>query len=397
MADQITRFRMLVACPSDLEEEVDHIINVVSQLNIQWALEYKIYVEVVNWKTHTHPSIGQDPQSIINEQIADNYDIYFGMLWHRSGTETPRDSSGTIEEYHRAYKRWILDNDSINIMFYFKTADPPMSAIDPVQLGIVKDFRKEISEHSLYGSFGTKSELENAIRVDLLRCIKERMALVSQKDVNSDQQLRVVETFEIQVDEDGLQGNDNEEIEAGLIDLQDDVEAAFSELERIANRIVEQTEKIGVRFNERTAEINKGNSQHNVDASSIRKMVKRNCRILASDLSKYADALNSLLPQFEANLNEGISSFARTIPILQRFNDDFEVQRTQKEEIRGLTDALNSASDGIESFKEVLEKFPSMTTVLNRARRETVKALKYAIHVLRDSEIQLNDVLNLIE
>ena len=41
----------------------------------EWARELGIRLELVRWETHAYPSFGEDPQSVINEQIPDDYDL----------------------------------------------------------------------------------------------------------------------------------------------------------------------------------------------------------------------------------------------------------------------------------------------------------------------------------
>ena len=71
-----------------------------------------IRFELVMWETDTFPSIGKDAQSIINEQIGDDYDIFVGLMWTRFGTPTPRAGSGTEEEFNLALEKLKTNPDS---------------------------------------------------------------------------------------------------------------------------------------------------------------------------------------------------------------------------------------------------------------------------------------------
>ena len=102
------------------------------------------------WETDTFPSIGKDAQSIINEQIGDDYDIFVGLMWTRFGTQTPRADSGTEEEFNLALEKLKKNPDGTRILFYFKDSSPELlSQIDLKQLEKVKEFKKQIRTQGL--------------------------------------------------------------------------------------------------------------------------------------------------------------------------------------------------------------------------------------------------------
>jgi uncharacterized protein DUF4062 len=158
-----TIVRVFVASPSDVDKERDILEAVIKELNSSWSRSLGVTFELIRWETNTYPAVGADPQSIVNDQIGDDYDVFVGILWSRFGTPTPRSSSGTAEEFNRALSR--LKEDEPSIMIYFKDTPISPSAIDPEQLKRIREFRGSISETSLYSSFEDSSGFQASLRV----------------------------------------------------------------------------------------------------------------------------------------------------------------------------------------------------------------------------------------
>jgi hypothetical protein len=72
-------YRIFIASPSDVDDEKNAIREIVYELNHQ-SLIKNIKFEVLDWKSSTHPSVGQDAQDVINNQINDDFDIFIGIF-----------------------------------------------------------------------------------------------------------------------------------------------------------------------------------------------------------------------------------------------------------------------------------------------------------------------------
>jgi hypothetical protein len=127
MAKQVTLYQVFIASPGDVSEERAIAEEVIQELNITIAANANIKLELIKWETHAYSSMGIDVQDTINRQIGDEYDIFIGVMWKRFGSKTGRAPSGTVEEFERAYSKYIANPDSVNIMFYFSSK--PFSTI----------------------------------------------------------------------------------------------------------------------------------------------------------------------------------------------------------------------------------------------------------------------------
>lgn len=139
-----TVIRVFVASPSDVDDERQRIRDVINELNGMICSVYSIRLELVTWENSTYPSMGEDAQDVINRQIADDYDVFVGIMWSRFGSETGRHGSGTEEEFERAYDRYADGRNLLELMFYFKDEPVAPSKLDPIQLGKVFEFRDRI-------------------------------------------------------------------------------------------------------------------------------------------------------------------------------------------------------------------------------------------------------------
>lgn len=78
MPRQITILKIFVSSPSDMGDEIDTLKSVVEELNRINIVTVRL--ELIAWNYDVYPNAGDDAQSIINEQIGEEYDIFVGIL-----------------------------------------------------------------------------------------------------------------------------------------------------------------------------------------------------------------------------------------------------------------------------------------------------------------------------
>jgi hypothetical protein len=77
-------YRVLIASPSDLDEERRAVRDAVNDWNAQSSVSENVVLLPVMWESHVHPQTGVRPQDAINRQIVDTSDILIGMFWQGS-------------------------------------------------------------------------------------------------------------------------------------------------------------------------------------------------------------------------------------------------------------------------------------------------------------------------
>lgn len=164
-----SRFRrwvtVFISCPGDLSDAKRAVAEAVEEVSRLFAPHG---IEVKSWRHETDgmPGLGSDPQTVVNEQMPTEYDIYVGLMWSRLGTPTPRAPSGTVEEFLQAQNRFLATGKP-DILFYFcaNPADPKTES-EKQQLDKVGDFRRVYP--GLFAAFQTVEELKALVKHHLI-------------------------------------------------------------------------------------------------------------------------------------------------------------------------------------------------------------------------------------
>jgi hypothetical protein len=170
--------RIFVASPGDVTVERQSLVKVITELNMTLSVlapDTGIVLELVRWETHAAPGLGEDPQAVINTYI-DDYDVFIGVMWQRFGTPTQRASSGTEEEFDRAYRRWQESRD-FPVLFYFcqKAVAIPRTTDDVEQLRRVVEFRAKMASKGLFWEYDDPSTFADIVRPQLLLALRRHL------------------------------------------------------------------------------------------------------------------------------------------------------------------------------------------------------------------------------
>lgn len=182
----MTTYRVMIACPSDVDEERKAAIEVIYDWNALNEEREKVVLLPVTWETHATPQMGDRPQAIINKQLLPNADILIGIFWTRLGTPTGVAESGTAEEIEKfsATKKPTL--------IYFSDRSVP-ATIDLSEFQRVRDFKDRWRTKGLFGSYKSIDEFKQKISVHLTRVIddlKKQAAPVRHDQLQSRQPVR---------------------------------------------------------------------------------------------------------------------------------------------------------------------------------------------------------------
>jgi|GEM_PF-3652764 hypothetical protein len=98
MAYDCRVYRILIASPSDVEDEREIAVTVIQEWNNLYSYSRKVALLPLRWETHTAPEYGTRPQEVINLAIVDECDLLVGIFWTRIGSPTGIGDSGTLED-----------------------------------------------------------------------------------------------------------------------------------------------------------------------------------------------------------------------------------------------------------------------------------------------------------
>jgi hypothetical protein len=156
MPESITLYRVFLAAPSDVTDESIVVEGLLRDWNLQHGQEFKARVELVHWRTHTHPATGRRPQALVNKQAFDACDVVVAIFWSRFGTPTGRAASGTEEEIRRGIQQ------RKPVLVYF--SNRPAPGQKPAEHSRIEKFKKRFGQKALFGSYSSVSAFEEALR-----------------------------------------------------------------------------------------------------------------------------------------------------------------------------------------------------------------------------------------
>jgi hypothetical protein len=194
---QVEKLLIFLASPADVSRERGYVKEVIDDLNSSFA-EKGIVLEVKTWEKDTVPGYGKDPQAIVNEQITEmaEYSLFVGIMWNRVGTETPRATSGTIEEFERAVEAQAAHGQP-GIWFYFRTAPAKFESDEQLeQRKKVLAFKERVKTNGLPTSYKSPSEFRNKFnhQMNLWLNSRDRKTTATRPDKKTDSPIKVVNT-----------------------------------------------------------------------------------------------------------------------------------------------------------------------------------------------------------
>jgi Domain of unknown function (DUF4062) len=116
----LKQLRVVIASPSDVKEEREAVVNVISRVNNHTAEGLGLILKPLRWETDAYPGFHIDgPQGLIDSSLQiEDCDILIGIVWKRFGTPTKDGITGTEHEFYKAYEAWKR-NKRPHIMMYF--------------------------------------------------------------------------------------------------------------------------------------------------------------------------------------------------------------------------------------------------------------------------------------
>lgn len=167
MAFQAAVLQVLIASPSDVQEERNVIPKVIYEWNALNSVVENIVLLPVKWETHSSTEYdGNDTQEILNKQFVREADILVGAMWTKLGTPTVKSESGTVEEIEEFIK------SGKPIKLYFSTSGLPHD-VDVTELQRVRKFKQEYQGKGIYKEYNTIQSLESQLMTDLTREVRK--------------------------------------------------------------------------------------------------------------------------------------------------------------------------------------------------------------------------------
>lgn len=358
---KITLLKIFVASPGDVADERSVLKQVIDELNLLLVKTRGIQLDLVKWETHSYPNIGEDTQSVINEQIGEEYDIFVGILWKHFGAPTKKAMSGTEEEFDRAYNRFKKDPNQLRVMIYFNEAPVSPSELDPEQFMLIRKFQSELGKKGvLYWTYTAVDEFASLVRIHLSQHIND-FGKTWGKDSEEPQ-------VEIAIPEEEPQKIEDDE-EEGFLDLlevgTDNFETSTEILKLIAQHINELGEKTSGNVNELN------NLPKPVNAKQAKRIINKS----AEDLEHFSERMNAEVPRLTKTYSLAIKSYARAVELWPDFDlEDKSDIEDALDVVKGLKQSLFTLQESISEFRSSISRMPRITTRYRRAKRNSLAA-----------------------
>jgi len=387
MPQRITMLGVFASCPSDLSAELNVLGQVIEELNPKLRDAYSVELRLITSGNFVVPGIGTDPQSIINSQMFDRYDIYLGLLGPRFGAQTPRAGSGTEEEFQRARDKWLKSPESVRILFYFKgTSDLAVQDLDLQQLAKVQEFKRSIKQQIFYADFRTTDDFLPLVRDHLWRLVSDQWHGEKWKTTATPAMSELGAASGAKTAIDGAPisagfelakasgpmaelARETDEDDAGMevldaiVEAQDSVQAGLAALDRIATITNEQNEKF-VEHGRIIAVIN-------ANGHSNPKELKSAVDAAADDIASYARALRREVPAFTSAFISGFNSFDSAMKAWIESQPSTQQVLEVQQMLERVIPILRSSRDPVVGFRDTLAKIPNLTSRLKKANRAT--------------------------
>ena len=375
-------YQVFLATPSDLADEREIVETTIDSLNLLWRKRLEKSLELLDWKKSTYPSVGEDSQDVINQQIGDDYDIFIGIMWTRFGTPTNRADSGTQEEFKIALSKH-KGSGKPHILFYFKIKGPnDLNSLDLDQLQKVNEFKMDLQSRGVYYSeFNGVDEFRELVNLHLTK-IYQSIDLTQKVSDSKNEGL-------------GPNPVDESEDEEGYFDLileaSDQVNISNSALDSISSDI----RIIGTEMGKSTAELDNLKGAPNSTKLSEAKRVSNKLAGMLEDFSKKASAGAAT---FSKNYKEGIRKLLKVVTKYEEFEEkDTKNLESFSAELSNTLSALTDAKESIKEYLKSLTAFPRTTTKFNRAKRLTRNSVQELINEFHAAKSLITEALEMIE
>lgn len=164
---------IFLSSPFDLKAERAAVVSEIAKLSRVTEKFQQVRLRVLTFENNTYTALGESGQDVVNQQIGDSYQIYLGLVGKRLGTPTPKDESGTAEEYQRALDRAHSNGSVPSLMFF--VVEKRITVEDEVhELLRVKQFVTRIRSDGLLTVMSKTRHLRDKLYTQLFEVLSSK-------------------------------------------------------------------------------------------------------------------------------------------------------------------------------------------------------------------------------
>lgn len=192
----------MIGCPSDIEQEINLVREVVYEWNSQNSEKEKVVLLPIHWSTDSYSLLGV-PQHVLNRQLVAKSDCMVAIFGCRLGTPTSNYESGTLEEislHNQAHKP---------VMVFFKK-NISTDGLSTGELCRLFKYKEELSQKALYKEYDSVESFKVVFSDQLTRFINAILLSTEQQTVSAERnpnsqshQQLFIDMWKSEVGEDG--------------------------------------------------------------------------------------------------------------------------------------------------------------------------------------------------
>ena len=168
--------KVFISSPGGLESDRTVASKVIASVSQKLHREHGRALSIIQWPNDIGADKADYLQSAINQQTVE-YDILLCIVGARMGTQTPRASSGTEEEFDRAIEA-VWAGKPLRLLLFFSNSPIGPQSIDPYQLMRVQSFKEKASRlGALFHTYSNHDEFERLLTVSLERATERLINL----------------------------------------------------------------------------------------------------------------------------------------------------------------------------------------------------------------------------
>lgn len=157
-------YKIMIAAPSDIKEEIDVAINIINHWNYLNSEIQKVICLPLHWFISSYPEVGKHPQKIINNQVVSKSDLLICVFGSKLGTPTEDYASGSVEEVEEHIKA------GKPVMIFFKRI-LDINNCDIEQITRLKKYKESIGNNALYVDYNDVYDFGKILTDKFTLCI----------------------------------------------------------------------------------------------------------------------------------------------------------------------------------------------------------------------------------
>jgi hypothetical protein len=181
-------------------DDLQVVIEAINRWNVIYGLQFGAVVVPIHWTLHSVAEHGERPQGSLNQQLVEGADVVVALFWHRLGSPTGEEESGTIEEIKKAHDAGAY------VAILRSTRDFPRDA-DLDQVARLRQFYDDLRRMSLMLEYSDGVALARHVDAILMRAVTREgaraAAVVEKLDTGADVWPRVESSERVKTDSRG--------------------------------------------------------------------------------------------------------------------------------------------------------------------------------------------------